>query len=289
MAERFDTLTMTREEVGIYIKSLKNVFDIVRLVNVSETTQFSIDDNGNIIAQPHQCYAVWNKERRCENCISAKAFFQKGKLSKFEFIDNAVYFVISEYIEIEDQPYMLEMVLKVTDETLFGAYGQNDFVQKITEYNQKLYIDPLTGIYNRYYYDEQLSTLAGVSGIAMLDLDNLKIINDTFGHAAGDLALKTVATLIKENMRTNAAAVRFGGDEFVLVLRDTDAAASAASLERLRLAAEVAHFAEYPEMTISVSIGAAVGKISAATAMRRADRKLYEAKKQKNAVCIETL
>lgn len=129
---------------------------------MSLTTQYEISDAGELIQGPYQCYTVWNKEKRCENGVSAKAFALKGKLTKFEFVNDSVYFVTSIYTEVEGTPYMLEMVDRLNDDVLFGAYGKNKFVDTITEYNRKLYTDALTGAYNRLYYSEQLQKLAKI-------------------------------------------------------------------------------------------------------------------------------
>ena len=126
---------MNRQEVSLLIDELKLVFDIVRLVDVTRTLECSIDSNGEITREPYECYAVWRKDRRCENCISSKAFAKKSQMAKYEFVDNEVYYVMSKYIEVDEEPYALEMVTKVTDETLFDAYGKNEFVDTITNLN----------------------------------------------------------------------------------------------------------------------------------------------------------
>ena len=75
---------MNRQEISLRIEELKVVFDIVRLVDVTRTTQCSIDSNGEIIREPYKCYAVWRKDRRCENCISSKALAKKAQVAKYE-------------------------------------------------------------------------------------------------------------------------------------------------------------------------------------------------------------
>ncbi len=81
-----------------------------------------------------------------------------------------------------------------------------------------LYIDALTGAYNRRYYEDKLRKKELEAGIAMMDLDDFKLANDTFGHEIGDLFLITVVRVIKSVIRKTDALIRFGGDEFLLVM-----------------------------------------------------------------------
>lgn len=85
-------------------------------------------------------------------------------------------------------------------------------------YRAKLYHDVLTGTYNRRYYEDIASRIVGPAGIALMDVDDFKICNDTYGHHAGDVALKTVASAIQSCIRSSDLLIRYGGDEFLLVL-----------------------------------------------------------------------
>ena len=85
-------------------------------------------------------------------------------------------------------------------------------------FEEKLYRDPLTGIYNRRYYEEVARKTIGPAGVALMDVDDFKICNDTYGHYAGDMALKTVANTIQSCIRASDLLIRYGGDEFLLVL-----------------------------------------------------------------------
>ena len=236
---------MNRQEVSLLIDELKLVFDIVRLVDVTRTLECSIDSNGEITREPYECYAVWRKDRRCENCISSKAFAKKSQMAKYEFVDNEVYYVMSKYIEVDEEPYALEMVTKVTDETLFDAYGKNEFVDTITNLNSRLYTDSLTGTYNRRYYDEQVKGMIHmVDGFALVDVDNFKYVNDRYGHE-----LKT-------------------------------------RIEDIREAVESVSFEGYPELRLSVSIGAIHNSGVMKDILGKADQAMYKAKKEKNKVCF---
>lgn len=92
-------------------------------------------------------------------------------------------------------------------------------LQETTEsYRAKLYHDVLTGAYNRRYYEDIASRIVGPAGIALMDVDDFKICNDTYGHYAGDMALETAANAIRSCIRNADQLIRYGGDEFLLVL-----------------------------------------------------------------------
>lgn len=279
-------MIFSMEELLVFMSVQKKIFNIVRLVDVSMVTQYLLSDDGRIEEQPYKCYSVWNKNMRCENCISAKAYALKGKMTKFEFVDNNIYFVISLYIKVDNKEYMLEMVTELNDETLFGAYGKNEFIKTIEEYNRKLYIDSLTGAYNRYYYDEQLKKSLRVSAVAMMDVDNFKEINDTFGHAVGDEVLKEIVKTISSFIRPVDTVVRMGGDEFLLTFQNISKEALENRLENIRQGVSTIVLAKHPELKVSVSIGAVYDEISAAKKSELADKCLYKAKINKNALVV---
>lgn len=280
---------MTKQEINILVRELKKIFDIVRLVDVTITTQYSLDKNGELIEEPFRCFSVWNKNERCENCISAKAFSQKTQMTKFEFINHDVYHVISKYVEIDGTPYMLEMVSKLSDETLFSAYGQEQFVDTISTYNRKLYVDSLTGAYNRRYFEDQLLGLKNEHAVAMMDVDNFKMINDTYGHKAGDKALKTIVNTIQKNMRNTDTLIRYGGDEFLIVFSDVAVDVFGCRLESIRKAVHEIVMDEYPQLRLSLSIGGIYSINEDIDFINEADKMLYDAKKSKNVVRYKTL
>lgn len=140
---------MTAREVNMEIEMLKTVFDIVRLVDVSRTAPVNIGSDDCSYEAEHKCFAVWNKGRRCENCISAKVFARKNKMTKFEFVNDDIYQVIAKYVVIDGTPLVMEMVFKMTDKIFLGAYGSGFLIDKISRFNRELYEDPLTGARNR--------------------------------------------------------------------------------------------------------------------------------------------
>ncbi|MDM9629432.1 PleD family two-component system response regulator [Rhizobium sp. S152] len=151
--------------------------------------------------------------------------------------------------------------------------------------------DPLTGLSNRRYLDNHLSTLFNRSmargrplSVLLTDIDRFKLVNDTYGHDAGDDVLREFASRIRSTVRGADLACRYGGEEFVVVMPDTSPEVAAAVAERLRAAVETAPFVLKPSgqelhMTASFGISSRIASvITPGQLMKQADLALYEAK-----------
>lgn len=144
--------------------------------------------------------------------------------------------------------------------------------------------DALTGIYNRRHIVSEVSRAeagARCFSICLLDLDHFKSINDTYGHATGDETLKAVAAAIQREVRTEDCFGRYGGEEFLLLLFDTDLDGSRQFLERIRRRIEaltVDGLTKTPGVTISVGIAQYRQGEGYGQTINRADQALYSAK-----------
>ena len=157
------------------------------------------------------------------------------------------------------------------------------------QFKDELYRDPLTGAYNRRYYEEVVRKSIGPAGIALMDVDDFKICNDTYGHHAGDVALETVANAIRSCTRSSDLLIRYGGDEFLLVLPGIPGDFLQTKLEQIRTAAQMTSVPGYSHFRISLSIGGTIQSIAdpMENIVRRADWLMYQAKCRKNAVMVE--
>ena len=270
---------MNYRELDELVVQLKKIFDVVRLVDVDKTEVVMPE-------QSHACYAVWNRQERCENCISARVVAQRCQLTKIEFVDSKIYLVISHYVEIDGKGYALEMVTEIRDELLFGAYGRSELIEKIEQYNNKIYRDPLSGAFNRRYYEEQACHMVYMDGVAMIDADDFKEINDKYGHMVGDLALKAYTEGVFSVIRSTDILIRYGGDEFVLLINHVLKDVFIDKLERICKAVSAKKVEGYPQIQLSVSIGGVYKGGPVKTAIVLADSEMYKIKKLKNSVSV---
>ena len=279
---------MTKHEWEIMLKELQKVFSIVRLLNEEELRTGRIQGSTDM-TEGCECYALWNKRTRCDNCISRVAFAEKDKKTKLEFIDGDIFQVVSRYIEIEGIPYVVELVNKLDGDILINEDGRDEMLKKLIRYDRELYMDALTGAYNRRYYEDQLKQTEMVAGVAMIDLDDFKLHNDTYGHNAGDLVLETVVNVIRNSIRKTDMLVRFGGDEFLLVMPDILEASFQKKLQQIQNEIHAAEVPGYSQLQVSVSIGGVLsthGTIE--DAIHKADQCMYQAKTSKNMVVTES-
>lgn len=223
-----------------------------------------------------------------KNSLSLRAFWEKCQKTRLEYIDSRVCQKISRYVEIDGQPHVVEIlnVLDVTTESFENVREQ--LTAKVRGYDEELYLDALTGAYNRRYYENRIRKVRGHAGVAMIDLDDFKLYNDTCGHNAGDLVLNTVVGIIRGCIRKTDILIRYGGDEFLLILPDVDEEIFSKKLKQIRDMVCEAEVPGYARLRLTVSIGGVLAdNETIESAVARADGLMYQAKNRKNMIVTE--
>ena len=261
------------------LERLKGIFDIVRLVNPENTKVLSLGKDGRLTEMPGTCHMVWNKSGRCENCISNKALARKESLNKIEFKDNQAYFVMAKYVEVGGRGCVLEMVSKLSDGRWLDMGGRRMLLDRGSNFDRSAFVDSLTGAYSRQYFECFLAESEQVEGVVMIDVDRFKEVNDRFGHLVGDKALQSVAQSILSNLRQTDVLVRYGGDEFLLLVPHIRPGEHV--IQRVREAAASARVEGYPELELSASVGGVCGVHPLTEAIRQADEKMYQNKAER--------
>lgn len=279
---------ITRQQAAEEAKMLEKVFDVVRFLEGDFFEQMQDDPRIGVKIGMCQCYDFWKKNKPCENCTSMKAYAEKKQKTKLEFLDADVFLVISRYLEIDDKACVMELVKHLENDTLIDTDGRNKLVGKLKGYQDKLYIDPVTGVYNRRYFEDEIRNMQNSAGVAMIDLDDFKLYNDIYGHDMGDQVLCIVADVIKNCIRKTDKLIRYGGDEFLLILSDMVRGTLRGKLLQIQEAIENATIPNCPRLKLTASIGGVIsedGKIDEAIA--KADQLMYKAKDHKAQVITE--
>jgi len=192
------------------------------------------------------------------------------------------------------KPFNVDRISIVVDKALekrrlLRAAGERDFYKRLSQ------IDGLTEVYNRRSFEELLSAEISRSdrfrrplSLLMIDLDHLKVVNDSFGHQAGDVILRDIAWLLKKAVRNCDVVARYGGDEFAVILVETGKADAMITGNRLSQlveepSGEHVQGLAFEDRTMTISIGVASYPTDAAgkaELVQKADQALYEAKAQ---------
>lgn len=279
---------MTMQQVQEKMNMLRDVFTVVRLLDVDAIAKVHSGEGPGEEKEKCSCYDYWQKKVPCKNCISAKCLCDKTRKTKLELIGSDVYQVTAEYLEIEGTPYVMELIEKLDDDTLIDSDGCERLVSKLSGYTDKLYRDALTGAYNRRYYEDEARKETTCAGVALIDLDDFKLYNDTYGHSAGDMALISAADAIRKCIRKTDRLIRFGGDEFIVIIDGVGSADLSARLRQIQTTIHAASVPGYSRIQMSASIGGVVAANEPVeNAFDRADKLMYQAKMKKNMVITE--
>lgn len=197
-----------------------------------------------------------------------------------------------------DMVHSRELLIAQRDEVMSSQERIRKLQNELTQLSEVVRVDQLTGVLNRRGLDDaivreisRVNRTGGNLTIAMLDVDNFKQLNDTHGHHAGDSALQHLAKVIQETLRPTDVISRFGGEEFVILLPDTDITDAHIAITRLQRALTKRFFiANAERLLITFSAGIALYRKDEdqITAINRADQAMYRAKKTgKNKVMTE--
>jgi diguanylate cyclase (GGDEF)-like protein len=167
-------------------------------------------------------------------------------------------------------------------ESRFVALRDRMSLRALTEEANRLgqaaLMDPLTGLGNRRLLDRRLRVADGELSVVFVDVDHFKAVNDTFGHDVGDVVLQRVAGVLQELTRADDTVVRFGGDEFVLLIPGVGREEAAAIADRVHISVATTDWDSVaPGLHVTVSVGLASDE--AHLAMAAADEALLEAKR----------
>lgn len=260
------------------LQQLQGVFDLVRLVDPERAKVLTLHPDGTLEEQAGHCHVVWNKAGRCENCISAKVFTSKKTLNKIEFNGEDAYFVLSRYVENNGRGCVLEMVSKLSNGRWLDMGGRRMLLDRSEDLDNSAFIDPLTGAYSRRYFEKFLADSEQINGVVVIDVDRFKAVNDSYGHLVGDKALESISAAVQACLRESDILVRYGGDEFLLLMPQLRPEGLPLVMDRIQEAVRQARVESHPEIRLSISVGGVCGVHPLREAIRQADDRMYQNK-----------
>lgn len=257
---------LTRQQAEQEMACLRRIYASVRLLDPKMLAE-------------GPCCPPWKNVHPYTSCVGREAMAGKCQCSKLETLDRSLCQVTARYVEVDGKPYVMEMILPL-DASARSTLRSNELI----------YRDALTGAYNRRFYEEELKHKYLNAGVAMIDLDDFKLCNDTYGHSAGDAALRLITSIIHRCIRSTDMLVRYGGDELLLILPDISAEAFVRKLKDINKRLFAAHLPEFEKMHVSASIGGVMAAgIPISDALPIADKRMYLAKRRKNTVVTEDI
>ncbi|MEW9094110.1 MAG: GGDEF domain-containing protein [Clostridiaceae bacterium] len=296
-----DILTEIEDRLSVF----KNFYDAIRVIDPIKKKVINVnskEDNMNLLN--HSCYKFWEKGESCSNCISLRAMFENDTFVKIEERGGKIFIVTASPVNIGNATHIVELIKDVTDKGI-DTHSDKKFMHNIGnlifKLNQSAIKDSLTGAFNRRYIMEQLAIIANNNSfknfpvcIVMIDIDYFKSINDNYGHIVGDHILKKFGNLVKESIGERAYWVgRYGGDEFILVLKNSEERDALTICSKIKKELENSEFI-YKDIKIKVTASFGICSIEEDYSMSLddmincADKALYMAKKSgRNRICTD--
>lgn len=250
-----------------------NFYDMLKSGEISDG--ISVEAVKDRILNDKECKFYFKDKNNVKNYISIKpvgnsVWFFVNSVEMSVFYANTLRFMVITMAVVAALIIILSLLMYVN----FAAQ------RKI----KKLYNSVINGVYNRHYYDERLSG-ESIKALAIVDLDRLKNINDTYGHLAGDLAIETVGSILYEVMSDIGDVVRYGGDEFaVAVKEDIPAQEFEERLDKVLEKVRAARLESFENVKLTASIGGYYCEGKTADLFKNTDNLLYKAKIDRNAV-----
>ena len=263
--EQHDQLPdMSRDELEAEMGRLLGVYPVVRFLDEDD-----IEEDESCLLYGGACV--------CVRGVCKDVLRNGGSRMHRVLMGNQVHRASARYVNVDGKPGVL-MCAQPVDAVASGMLSE-----------ELLYHDALSGAYNRRFYEDNLRNQHVFAGVAVLDLDDFKLVNDTLGHHAGDVAIKTAVSVLRSCIRSTDMLVRYGGDEFVLVIPGISADVFARKLQDMGDKLAETPVPGYENINLTVSIGGVLSEgRTAEEAVRQADGLMYKAKGRKNFVITDS-
>ena len=261
---------MTRKEAEVQMACFRQTFSSVRLLNEKAVL-----------------HAPQAHSKRTD--LECRVLHEKRQLTTLDVTPQRAEQIFARYVEVDGEPCVLELVQDLQQDTPEAVVQRRQMLTQTGSMGEKLYRDALTGLYNRRYYEDALKKRSMEAGVAVLDMDGFKACNETYGHQAGDKMLEAAVGVMRHCVRRSDTIIRYGGDEFLLLLPHIEEATFQQKLQDICCQISETRLPGLEDIRLSVSIGGLINRgepIDCAVA--RAEQLMMQAKKSRNAVVTDS-
>lgn len=249
---------MRGRELWSMLQHLNMVFDAACLVCLEDHVVLEVDRDGRLSACAEAACGLRKLRKIDENSAWITSLARVGKLTTFEAIEGELLNVVRIYLEVNGVPCALEAVSKTAGMAANNRERRAPGEDGI-ERGARLYADPVTGVYNRNYFEEQLCSMSNVAAVTMLDIEDFHRINERYGFQMGNRVLRAVADALLSCVRQSDIVIRYREDEFMLVFHRIPRDAMNARLRKLQENVEMIHLDDCAGLHLHVSIGCKYG------------------------------
>ena len=252
---------LTQEQAAGEVARARKIYPVVRLLDAQEV---STDSSCLLLGEGCPCLRM----------VCSKVLAEGGEVCEQLRVGDEVHRGIVRYVEVDGDPHVLLMARPLSN--------AEDADKEL------LYEDVLTKVYNRRFYEDRLSETHMTAGVAVIDLDDFKMLNDTFGHHVGDLAIKAAAAAMQKSIRSTDTLVRYGGDEFVIIMPNISSTDFAVRLRDVSEAIMSSTVTGHEKLRLSASVGGVLASgQTVSQAVQRADKLMYHAKLKRGSVVTD--
>lgn len=263
-------IKMTRKEAEVQMACFRQTFSSVRLLNEKAVL-----------------HAPQAHSKRTE--LECRVLHEKRQLTTLDVTPQRAEQIFARYIEVDGEPCVLELVQDLQQDTPEAVVQRRQMLTQTGSMGEKLYRDALTGLYNRRYYEDALKKRGMEAGVAVLDMDGFKACNETYGHQAGDKMLEAAVGVMRHCVRRSDTIIRYGGDEFLLLLPHIEEATFQQKLQDICCQISETRLPGLEDIRLSVSIGGLINRGEPIDcAVERANQLMMQAKKSRNAVVTDS-
>ena len=276
-------ITKAQQEALQYSNQTLLLSDTLQKIIDGQNTLIFVTDNQDHIAFVNKQFLEYFKIENNQKLREKNLKLYKKISDELESYEDLYHYVQTheKHVTIDDDTFMIEATPLDPVHHLFTLSKVTDIYQKQKSLEAEVEYDTLTGLMRKKFFDQRLQRLLKQQSsfaLSVIDIDDFKAVNDTYGHPVGDKVLKEFATLLKESIRDDDLVARWGGEEFLLAIKIDDHEKALSRVESIRQRIDEHLFETIGHLTASFGVAWREEGDDVDSMLQRADKALYKAK-----------